>query len=330
MGVFGSWRVKTWPLFIPLALSIIAFVLSMIALFAGTGPQQQALEDYHMLAINISGFGQDLIPSLTSDEASEPSQSSGGGFFDDLGSTLSNIGDDISDTITDEINSLIGEAADEITEKLGISEWYSLHVMNWCEGDFAPNSSVVGAWYNITNCTERSAGIHFNLTEILNHEISVGPLELNTDQIPIPDAIQNAIEDLNSALLALFVLFVLGAALSGFTILLNLVTIFFSFTWSRRGSHRRDSGHKKTIIGNAVFNFLAAVVLAVAAAIATVIGKKVASEITDAGEDVGISANAGMKFIGICWGAFGAMFLAFVFWCASCCLPRVTYRKSRV
>jgi len=330
MGVFGSWRIKTWPLFIPLLLSIVAFVLSMIALFAGTGPQQQALEEYHMLSINVSNFGQELISSPTQSGPAQPSQTSSGGFFGNLGDTIGSITDDIGDAITDQVNDVIGDAIDSVTEELGISEWYSLHVMNWCEGDFAPNTTVVGAWYNTTNCTERAAGIRFNLTEILNHEISVGPIKFNTNQIPLPDAIEKAIEDFNSALFALFVLFVLGAALSGFSILLNLVSIFFSFVWSRRGSHKRDSGHKKTIIGNAVFNFLATIVLAVAAAIATVIGKKASSEITEAGDEVGISANAGMKFIGICWGAFGAMFLAFVFWSSLCCFPRVTYRRSRV
>ncbi|KAH7035484.1 actin cortical patch SUR7/pH-response regulator pali [Microdochium trichocladiopsis] len=330
MGVFGSWKVKTWPLFIPLALSIAAFVLSMIALFAGTGPQQQALEEYHMLSLNVSGFGQDLLPSSTENDPAQPSESSSGGFWDSLGDTLGDIGDDIQDAVTDQVNDVIGDLADEITDKLGISQWYSLHVMNWCQGDFAPNSSVVGAWYNTTNCTERAAGIRFNLTEILNHEISVGPLHFNTAEIPLPERVERAVEDLNSALFALFVLFVLGAALSGFSILLTLATIAFSVLWGRRNGHRRQAGHKKTIIGNAVFNFLAVVVLAVAAAIATVIARKASAEITDAGDEVGISANAGMKFIGLCWGAFGAMFLAFVFWSSLCCFPRVTYRKSRV
>ncbi|KXJ95622.1 actin cortical patch SUR7/pH-response regulator pali [Microdochium bolleyi] len=329
MGIFGSWKVKTWPLFIPLALSIAAFVLSMLALFAGTGQQQQALEEYHMFSINVSHFGQELIPSSTQNQPPRPSQSSGGGFWDNLGDTISGIGNEIQDTITDQVNDVIGDVVDEITEKLGISQWYSLHVMNWCEGDFAPNSTAVGAWYNTTNCTERAAGISFNLTEILNHEISIGPLDFNTNEIPLPDRIESAVEQLNSALYALFILFVLAAAFSGFTILLTLVTIVTSFLWGRT-SHHHQAGHRKTIIGNAVFNFLAVVMLAVAAAIATVVGKKAASEITDAGKDVGISANAGMKFIAICWGAFGAGFLAFVFWSALCCFPREKYRKSRV
>lgn len=173
--------------------------------------------------------------------------------------------------------------------------------------------------------------VSFNLTEILNHEISVGPLNFNTADIPLPDAIERAVQELNKALFALFVLFVLAAALSGFTILLNLVTIAFSFRWSSQSRRHHQAGHKKTIIGNAVFNLLAVIALAAAAAIATVVGKRAASEITDAGKDVGISANAGMKFIAICWGAFGAMFLAFVFWAALCCFPRERYpRKSRV
>lgn len=35
----------------PLIFSLVAFILAMICLFAGTGPQQQALEDYHIIAV---------------------------------------------------------------------------------------------------------------------------------------------------------------------------------------------------------------------------------------------------------------------------------------
>lgn len=62
MGVFGSWQVKTWPLFIPLLLSIAAFVLSMLALFAGTGAQQQALEEYHMFSVSQKKKTPSLCP----------------------------------------------------------------------------------------------------------------------------------------------------------------------------------------------------------------------------------------------------------------------------
>ena len=59
---------------------------------------------------------------------------------------------------TDRLNDLLNGAADKLADELGISQWYSFHVMNVCQGDFAPNVTVSGAWYNTTNCTAREPG----------------------------------------------------------------------------------------------------------------------------------------------------------------------------
>lgn len=44
-------RVRPVLVVFPLVLSLAGFVLAMIALFAGTGPQQQAMEKYHLIAV---------------------------------------------------------------------------------------------------------------------------------------------------------------------------------------------------------------------------------------------------------------------------------------
>lgn len=55
MQVFGAWKVNSLAVLFPLILSLVAFVLAMIALFAGTGPQQQQLEEYHIIAVCCPG-----------------------------------------------------------------------------------------------------------------------------------------------------------------------------------------------------------------------------------------------------------------------------------
>lgn len=45
-------RIRPLAVVIPLVLSLAGFVLAMLALFAGTGSQQQALEDYHLIAVS--------------------------------------------------------------------------------------------------------------------------------------------------------------------------------------------------------------------------------------------------------------------------------------
>lgn len=109
----------------------------------------------------MSYFGKDLLPTSTSSGAPEPTETNSGGlegWFDDLGDDIGDAADDIEGEITDQLNDIINDAADKLAETLGISQWYSFHIMNTCEGDFAPNTTVTGAWYNTTNCTAREAG----------------------------------------------------------------------------------------------------------------------------------------------------------------------------
>lgn len=105
----------------------------------------------------MSSFGKDLLPTGTSEdepEATESDRGGIGGFLDDLGDKA----DDLKDDVTDKVNDALNDAADKLADTLGISEWYSFHVMNVCKGDFAPNATVPGAWYNTTNCTAREPG----------------------------------------------------------------------------------------------------------------------------------------------------------------------------
>ena len=105
----------------------------------------------------MSGFGKDLLPSASSDEEPEPKESDSdgiGGFLN----KIDGMANDAKVDVTDMVNDALNGAADKLADALGISQWYSFHVMNVCQGDFAPNVTVSGAWYNTTNCTAREPG----------------------------------------------------------------------------------------------------------------------------------------------------------------------------
>ncbi|KAI1097594.1 hypothetical protein F4804DRAFT_159885 [Jackrogersella minutella] len=308
MAIMRDGNINPIAVIVPLVLSIAGFVLAMLALFAGTGSQQQALESYHLIAINMSDFGHDLVPTSTSSGSQPTATSDDSSIWDAIESGLSDIGDDI----TDELSDIENDIADKLSEELGISQWYSIHIMTACEGNFAPNATSPGAWYNTTNCTAQSPGVHFNLTDVLQKEIDAGPLKLNASDIPIPDSIQETIDYLNSFLLATFVLYVLGSGFSGLSFLSCIVVLTL----------RRSTINRVSIIINIVLAALATLCLAISSAIATAISKKGVSEINSAGDDVGISAIEGTKFMTISWVAFAVMFVTLLFWSVPCCLPR--------
>lgn len=126
--------------------------------------------------------------------------------------------------------------------------------------------------------------------------------------------VQDAVDLLNSALLAVFVFYVLGVAFSGLGFLLSIVT--FVLPKDPTGDQ------KKIILLNAVNAFLGALTLMIGSAITTAVANKGVAQINDAGEDVGITAIAGRKFITISWVAFGLMGATLLFWTTACCFPR--------
>ncbi|KAM0810890.1 putative Actin cortical patch SUR7/pH-response regulator pali [Seiridium cardinale] len=291
---------------IPLILSIAGFVLAMLSLFAGSKPGQ--LEDFHVIAINMSNFGHDLVPTPTTG-GSEPTTTDSsweGWFTSALATIASEIGDELQD--------IEGDIADKLSAELGISQWYSLHVMTACEGNFAPNATNPDAWYNTTNCTSQRAGFQFNLTEVLDHEISVGPLDLNAADLPIPDDITDAINYLNGFLLAIFVLFCIGAGFAGLSFLASIAALSTGGMGKSRAGTTRTGPSRLMSLINAILSGLAALALMVGAAITTAVAKKGQEKINDKGSEVGISANAGTKFIIITWVSFATMFVTLLYW----------------
>ncbi|KAJ8127236.1 hypothetical protein O1611_g6400 [Lasiodiplodia mahajangana] len=284
----------------PVLISFVAFLLVVIALLAGTGPQRESLEPYHIIAVNLSNFGQDLIASATS-SSSKPTPTSGGSFFDQI----SDAGKDLGNEISGEINNITNGIADDAIKELGISEWYSLHVLTACEGMFAPNASSPSARYNLTNCTAQQAGgVRLNLSAILDHEIQAGPLKINLNQVPIPDSVQKAIDTVNDALRALLVFYALASALAGFSFLVSLGVLILL----------RKKVSKPIVWANMAIAGLAAFILLIMSAIITYVNNKGVPEINHAGKDVGISGIRGSKLISLSWISFALMLVTSLYW----------------
>ncbi|KAI0596479.1 actin cortical patch SUR7/pH-response regulator pali [Biscogniauxia sp. FL1348] len=309
----GETRVNPFLVIIPLLLSIVGFVLTMLALLAGTGPQQHALEDYHLLAVNMSDFGHDLVASAASSSANARAASNGSS-WDALEDGLKGIGD----IITDELNGLANDYVDSLARQLGISQWYSVHIMTACEGFFAPTATTPGAWYNSTNCTAQQPGVQFNLSNIVAMEISAGPLNIDVVDLLLPEGVQETIDTLNKYTRVAFVLYVLGSVLSGLSFLACVAVL--TLKWRQDGD---GSGiGRPTLLANLALTGLATLVLAIGSAVATAIERRGVAEINDRGAGAGITGIAGPKFLVISWLAFAVMLVALLFWAVPFCLPR--------
>lgn len=85
---------------------------------------------------------------------------------DDLSSKVDNITDKVETKWEDFKDDLQNSVADKLAEKLGIEQWYGLHLMDMCMGNFSPNATDEDASRDVTMCSNRTA-----ICKFLNCEI---------------------------------------------------------------------------------------------------------------------------------------------------------------
>lgn len=118
---------------IPLLFSVIAFILSLLSLLAGY--KQGFMEDYNVMTFNTSALGQDTLLAIANGSVSSSTLGS-------LGSAAAGL-----------LGSLGGEIADDLANQLGIGEFYSIHAMDFCQGDFEPTPTTPHASHRVTLCS---------------------------------------------------------------------------------------------------------------------------------------------------------------------------------
>lgn len=105
-----------------------------------------------MPQLNTSTLGQNVIS--TTGTSSTPTTPSVGSI---LGSIVRDTSSSIGGDIGSELDSIVGDVADKLAGELGIKEWYSMHLMNMCEGIYTPNATAPRARLNISSCTSPTA-----------------------------------------------------------------------------------------------------------------------------------------------------------------------------
>ena len=277
-----------------LACSITALVLALLCLFAGSS--RSFLQSADIMTLNVSQIGQAELFNTTSEA-------------DD------NFLDDLVNSAQDFANDLIGDAADAITERLNISDFYAVHVMNYCEGMFEPNGTAPNANKNTTHCSRRNALFQFNPRKVLEDKLPDG---ITLEDLRWPDEIDDAVRAIRAASIAMFVFWCIGIGFAGFCIIGSAAGIFSSGRLAACG-----------VFAVSVLSFLS---LGIAAAIATAIMAKATDAINKYGDDIGVSATKGVQFLGMSWGAAAAMLVATIVSIAQIFVGRrdKSYKPSKI
>lgn len=262
---------------IPILCALAALILSLLVLLAGTKPD--FLESANLLTVNASQLGNIAAKHHT---ANTPS------------STLNGLFNSLASSADAAYNSVV----DAATRKLGLKDFYSAHMLDYCEGFYTPDANVsrTDAGKNVTACSATGTQFSFNVTEILQKQLvhGVGLSDLGFDS----NRIHDALELVQKILLAAVGLYIAGIALTGLSFLTGI--------WSLVGSGAAD-------VGNSVLAFLAFLILMAASALATAVISKAVDAVNEF-RSIGIVAYKGTAFLGMTWTAVGLMLLATVLW----------------
>lgn len=303
----------------PLACCIVGFVLSILCLYAGD--KRNFMEEYHIITLNASTLGHDLIDKANSASASSTATSSTAkptatgltgileGIGDNITSSISGEIHNATSTIEGDLDGILNNLADKLAQTLGIKQWYSLHMMDHCEGTYAPNATEKGAHLNVTTCSNDTSTFGFDIKAIINQQLESGPLHINISDLDFPDQIQDGLNALATAFNATFIIYCIGIAAAGIAIITAALAFFM------RGS-------RLVSFFNWGLTSLSFTALLISSIIITVVMKKAANLINKYGNDIGLYAYKGGKFLTLTWIAVAMMGVASLCWVGEFCVGR--------
>ncbi|OQV02010.1 hypothetical protein CLAIMM_07269 [Cladophialophora immunda] len=254
-----------------LACAITAFVLSILCLLAGD--KRTFLQDTEILTLNISRLGH-------------------GSLFD-TSSGDSGLLSSLSSTIQQDINDIIGDATTDIASLLGLPDFFNVHVTDYCQGTYSPNSTVNHAKQNVTECSNSTLGFHFQPTKIVQDLLPAG---ITLDDIHWPSDITDAEHTIKVVSRIMVIFYIIGIVLSGVAMFTAAAGIF--------------TNGRLSAFFNWLVDLLAFIMLGVASAVATAVMVIATNRINKYTDQIGIASTKGGKFLAITWAATAVMLLA--------------------
>lgn len=252
---------RRWAL-VPLLFILTAFILSMLCIFAGS--KRGYLEDADLFTLNTSMLGRTTL---------------------DTSKTSSSILKSIKNTVQKDVNEVISDVA----KTLGIHDFYSAHILDYCEGYYTPSpfaNLTSQPSKNISYCSNQTSFFHFDPAAVIQGELKPG---VKLTDLSWPSAIQDGVHAVEDATDVMFVLYSIGATTTGVALIAALVGV--------RGVWRYSA------ITCVMLSSLAFGSLLLASSIANIVINKVVSAINEHGNDIGVYAYKGGTFIGMTWAA---------------------------
>jgi hypothetical protein len=130
----------------------------------------------------------------------------------------------ILDRIGDRVDDFAGGVADRAVNALGIHDLYSWKVMTFCTGDQSLQETRDGKDLNIQRCDKLKPAMSFDLKQKLEDDLFEGqelPFEFPSDAEQANDILKGVSK-------AMGILYIIGVALTGLTLLMSILGLFIS------------------------------------------------------------------------------------------------------
>jgi hypothetical protein len=249
-------------------------------------------QDYSIITLNTSRIGTNVF-NTTSSTSSD-----------------SNIFESIWDNVTNSIESSLNTDINSFAKSLGLHDFYSAHLLDYCEGYYTPSSlpnatlSKSDIGMNVTNCSNRTSFFHFDPSTALQRELNKTGTGVTLEELHWPSAVEKGIHTLRIAQKAAFLLYCIAAGL----IILAIIFSLFSFF-----VHGRLSAFIDILLWSLAF--FASVL---ASGITTAVAVKAAKVVNEHGKAIGVQANRGGRFMALTWVASGLCALNVFVWVFEC------------
>jgi hypothetical protein len=113
----------------------------------------------------------------------------------------------------------LDDAASDIARAFDIHDFYTAHIMNYCEGYYEPNTTVTREQHpseNVTYCSNRTTFFHFDPTAIIQSELASG---VNLTDLHWPSQIEDATKAVEVASKIMFIFYCIGIGFAGLALI---------------------------------------------------------------------------------------------------------------
>lgn len=206
----------------PCLCAVVAFMLSILCMFAGNKPG--FMQNYDLFTVSMVPYritstnNSQLNTSMLGDFLINKTQSSVGGILGSLEGELQ--------TIENDIKNDVNGAIDDIAQALDIHDFYSVHILDYCEGYYEPGpfgNATEAAWKNVTDCSNSTTFFDFDPDQTLQGQLKQG---VTLDDLHFPQSVETTIQTAQKAMKAMFILYVIGIACSGLAFIGAVLALF--------------------------------------------------------------------------------------------------------